>query len=209
MDKYVQAKKLPKTGERTTSKAQTEWSPKLRQSRGSCVRPPSRMEKPHRIWGIRWRTHKGIISAVEKNDLWMRDYFGLSLLFSQSVMSHCLWPHGLQHLRLPYPSPTPGACSNSCPLIQWCHPTISSSVVPFSSCPQSFSTSGSFLMSQLFASDGKSIGASASESALPMNIQDWFPLGLTGLISLQSKGFSRVSPTPYFKTINSLVLSLL
>ena len=111
----------------------------------------------------------------------------LLLLFSRSVMSDSLWPHGLQHTRPPCPSPSPGACSNSCPLSQWCHPTILSSVVPFSSCLQSFSATGFFLMSRLFAADGQSIGASASASVLPMNIQDWFPLGLTGLISLQSK----------------------
>ena len=110
--------------------------------------------------------------------------------FTHSVMSDSLWPHGLQHARLPYPSPTPGAYSNSCPSNQWCHPTISSSVVPFSFHLQSFPASGSFLMSQLFTSGGQSIGVSASASVLPMNIQGWFPLGLTGLISLQSKGLS-------------------
>ena len=107
---------------------------------------------------------------------------------SCSVMSKTLWPHGLQHARLPYPSP----CSNSCPLSQWCHPTISSSVIPFSSCLRSFPTSGSFRMSQFFASGGKNIGISASKSVLPMNIHDWFPLKLIGLISLLSKGLSRV-----------------
>ena len=112
--------------------------------------------------------------------------------FSHSVMSNSLWTHGLQQTRFPCPSPTLGACSNSCPLRWWCHPTISSSVVPFSSCPQSFPASGSFPMSQLFASGGQSIGASASASVLPMNIQNWFPLGWTGWISLQSKGLSRV-----------------
>ena len=117
-----------------------------------------------------------------------------SLLFSSvhSVMSDSLRPHGLQHARLPCPSPTPRVCSNSCPSSQWCHPTISSSVVPFSSCLQSFPASGSFPISQFFTSDGQSIGASASASVLPMNIQDWFPLGWTGLISLQSKELSRV-----------------
>ena len=114
------------------------------------------------------------------------------VLFSCSVVSDSLQPQGLQHTRLPCPSPSPGACPNACPLSRWCHPTISSSVVPFSSCLQSFPASGSFLMSQLFESHGRSIGASASASALPMNIQDWFPLGLTSLISLQSKGLSRV-----------------
>ena len=99
-------------------------------------------------------------------------------------MSDSLWPHGLQHTGLPYSSPSPGVSSNSCPLSHWCHPTISSSVARFSSCPQSFPESGSFPMSQLFASDGQSIGTSASASVLPMNIQGWFPLGLAGLISL-------------------------
>ena len=112
----------------------------------------------------------------------------LFLLFSLLVMSDSLLPHGLQHARLLCPSPSPGACSNSCPLSRWCHPTISSSVVPFSSCLQSFPASASFLMSQFFTSGGQSIGASASASVLPMNIQGWFPLELTGLISLQSKG---------------------
>ena len=112
--------------------------------------------------------------------------------FSHSVVSDSLRHHGLQHTRLPCPSPTPRACSNSCPLSRWCHSTISSSVIPFSSCLQSFPASGSFLMSQLCPSGGQSNGVSASASVLPMNIQDWFPLGLTGLISLQSKGLSRV-----------------
>ena len=112
------------------------------------------------------------------------------MLFSLPVVSDSLQPHRLQHFRLPCPSPSPWACSNSCPLSQWCHPTISSSVVPFSSCLLSFPPSGSFLMSQLFTSGGQTIGSSGS--VLPMNIQDWFPLGLTGLISLQSKGLSRV-----------------
>ena len=107
-------------------------------------------------------------------------------------MSDSLWPHGLQHARLHCTSLSPRVCSNSCPLSQWCHPTISSSVLPFSSCLQSFPASGSFLMSWLFASGGQSIGASATATVLPMNIQGWFPLGWTGLISLQSKRLSRV-----------------
>ena len=111
--------------------------------------------------------------------------------FSRSVVSDSLWPHGLQHTRPPCPSPTPRVYSNSGPLSQWCHPTISSSVVPFSSHLQSFPASGSFQMNQLFVSSGQSIGASASTSVLPMNIQDWFPLKWTGWISLQSKGLSR------------------
>ena len=112
------------------------------------------------------------------------------LFFSCSVMSDSLWPHGLQQARLPCSSPSPRACSNSCPLSHWCHPSISSSVIPFSSYLQSFLALGCFLMSWLLASGSQSIGASAS--ALPMNIQDWFPLGLTGFISLQFKGLSRV-----------------
>ena len=139
--------------------------------------------------------------------------------FSHSVVSNSLWAHGLQHSRLPCPSPTLRACSNSCPLSWWCHPTISSSVIPFSSCLQSFPASaakslqscptlcdpidgspsgssvpalGSFPLSQFFASGSQSIGVSASAPVLPMNILDWSPLGLTGLISLQPKGLSRI-----------------
>ena len=117
----------------------------------------------------------------------------ITLQFSHSVVSDSLRPHGLQHARPPCPSPTPGACSNSCPSCRWGHPTISTSIIPFSSCPQSFPASESFPVSQFFASSGQSIGVSASASVLPMNIQDWFPLGWTGWISLQSKGLSRVS----------------
>ena len=115
-----------------------------------------------------------------------------SVQFNRSVVSDSLRPHRLQHARPPCPSPTPRACSNPCPSSQWCHPTISSSVIPFSSCLQSFPESGSFPMSQLFASGGQSIGVSASTSVLPMNTQEWSPLGWTGWISLQSKGLSRV-----------------
>ena len=134
--------------------------------------------------------------------------FVLSVQFSHSIVSHTLRPYGLQHARPPCPSPTPGACSNSCPLSWWCHPNITSSVIPFFSCLQSFPASGSFPMNRFFTSSGQSIGASTSASVLPMKIQDWFPLGLTGLISLQSKGLSRVFNTQ-FKSINSLVFSLL
>ena len=115
-----------------------------------------------------------------------------SVQFSCSIVSDSLRPHGLQHTRFSCPSPTLQACSNSCPLSWWCHTTISSSVIPFSSCLQSFPTLGSFPMSQFFTSGDQSIGVSASASALPMNIQNWFPLGLTGWIYLQSKGLSRV-----------------
>ena len=107
-------------------------------------------------------------------------------------MSDSLWPHEPQHTRPPCPSPVPRVHPNSCPLSRWYHPSISSSVVPFSSCPQLFPASGSFQMSELFTSDGQNIGVSASTSVLPMNTQDWCPLGWTGWIPLQSKGLSRV-----------------
>ena len=128
------------------------------------------------------------VASVEKVS---EDSFS-SVQFSRSAISDSLQPCGLQHARPPCPSPIPQACSNSCPLSRWCHPTISSSVVPLSSCLQSFPASGSFPRSQFFASGGQSIGVSASASVLPMNIQDLFPLGWTGWISLQSKGLSRV-----------------
>ena len=119
-------------------------------------------------------------------------FYYISVQFSCSVVSDSLWPHGLPHTRPLCPSPAPGVYPNSCTLSQWCHPTISSSVIPFSSCPLSFPASGYFLMSQLFASGGQSIGVSVPALVLPMHIQDWFPLGLTGWISLLSKGLSRV-----------------
>ena len=112
--------------------------------------------------------------------------------FSRSVMSNSLRPHESQHARPPCPSPTPGVYPNSCPPSRWCHPAISSFVFPFSSCPQSLPASESFPMSQIFTWGGQSIGISASASVLPMNTQDWSPLGWTGWISLQSKGLSRV-----------------
>ena len=122
--------------------------------------------------------------------------YNVSVQLSCSVVSDSLWPHGLQHARPPYPSPTPGIYPNSCPLSWWCHPTISSSVIPFSSHHQSFPASGSFLVSQLFISGDQSIGGSASISVLPMNIQDWFPLGWTGWIFLQSRDSQEFSLTP-------------
>ena len=131
-----------------------------------------------------------------------------SVRFSHSVVSNSLRPHELQHTRPPCLSPTPGVHSNSGPSSQWCHPAISSSVIPFSSCPQSLPASGSFPMSQLFAWGGQSTGVSTLASVLPMKTQDW-SLGLAGWISLQSKGLSRVFSTPQFKGINSAVLSLL
>ena len=123
----------------------------------------------------------------------------LSVQFSCSVVSDSLQPHELQHARPPCPSPNPRVYSNPCPLSRWCHPTVSSSVVPFSSHFQSFPALGSFQMSQFFASDGQRIAVSASASVLPMNIQDWFPLGWTGWISLQSKGLSRVFSNTTFQ----------
>ena len=127
--------------------------------------------------------------------------------FSHSVVSDSLWPHGLQHTRLPCPSPTPRAYSNSCLSSEWCHPTISSSVIPFSSQLQSFPAS--FPMSQFFASAGQSVGVSALASFLPMNTQDWSPLEWTGWISLQSKGLSRVFSNTTVQSINFSVLSFL
>ena len=124
-------------------------------------------------------------------------------------MSHSLQPHGLQHARLPCPLPTPRVYSNSCPLSQWCHPTISSSVVPFSSCLQPSPASGSFQMNQFFTSGGQNIGVSASASVLPMNTQDWSPLGWTGWISLQARNSQESSPTPQFKSISSSAPSFL
>ena len=133
--------------------------------------------------------YRGNISEHNKSHIWKTHS---SAQFSCSVMSNSLQPHGLQHTRPPCLSPIPGIYSNSCPLSWWCHPTISSSVIPFSSRLQSFPASGSFLLSQFFTSGGQSIGVSASTAVLPMNIQDWFPLGWTGWISLKSKGLSRV-----------------
>ena len=140
------------------------------------------------------RIHNGTFSSVQ---------------FSSSVMSDSLWPHESQHPRPPCPSQTPGVYSNSCPLSWWCHPAISSSVIPFSSCPQSLPASGSFPMSQIFIWGGQSIGVSASTSVLPMNTQDWSPLGWTGWISLQSKGLSRVFSNTTVQKHQFLALSFL
>ena len=130
--------------------------------------------------------------AIQRECLRYRSAQMSSVQFSRSVVSDSLQPHELQHTRPACPSPNPGVYLNSCPSSRWCHPAISSSVVPFSSCPQSLPESGSFPMSQLFSWGGQSIGVSASASVLPMNTQDWSPLGWTAWISLQSKGLSRV-----------------
>ena len=133
----------------------------------------------------------------------------LVIQFSRSVVSDSLRPHGMLQARLPCPSPTPGACSNSCPLSQWWHPTISSSILPFSFCLQPFPASRSFPMSPFFTSGGQNTGVSASASVLPMNIQDWFPLILAGWISLQSKGLSTVfSNTPVQKPTHGSNLNI-
>ena len=141
---------------------------------------------------IHAHTYLHTYSNVYSTNEWLREWTLQPMLFSHSVMPSSLWPHGAQHARFPCPSPSPRVCSNSCPLSQWYHPTISFSVIPFSSCLQSFPASGCFLVSWLFESGGQSIGVSASASVLPMNIQGWSPLGWTGLISLLSKELSRV-----------------
>ena len=162
-----------------------------------CPRVHLEPQMQNQWMGQRWRMEMQIWELftwrTQPKMQWNSKDETISLVqFSCSVMSDSLRPHGLQHARLPCPSPTAEACSNSCPSNWWCHPTISSSVIPFSSCLQSFPASESFIMSQFFASGGQSIGITASAAVLPMNIQDWFPLGLTGLISLLSKGHSRV-----------------
>ena len=142
-----------------------------------------------RAWDKKSQSY-GIKNKLRRNPIVSQQYSHCYCSVAQSCPT--LWPHGLQHARPPCLSPSPRAYSNSCPLSQWCHPITSSSVVPFSSFPQSFPASGSFLISWLFLSSGQSIRASASPSVLPMNIQGWFPLGLTTLISLLSQGLSRV-----------------
>ena len=133
----------------------------------------------------------------------------VSVQFSCSIVSDSLWPHELQHARPPCPSPTPEVHSNTCPSSRWCHPTTSSSVVPFYSCPQSLPASGSFLMNWFFASGGQSIGVSASTSVLTKNTQDWSPLGWTAWISLQSKGLARGFSNTRVQKFNSSALSFL
>ena len=161
---------------------------------GIVLRPSLKL-----LW--RWRLKQYLLSSTASLPMWNTI---ISVQFSHSVTSDYLRHHGLQHARPPCPSPTPGVYSNSCPLSQWCHPTISSSVIPFSSCLQSFPASGSFQMSQFFASGTQSIGVSASASVFPVNIQDW-SFGWTGWISLQSKGLSRV----FFNTIDASKASIL
>ena len=145
----------------------------------------------------------------EKNGKWKEEKEESSVQFSHSLVSKSLLHQGLQHSRLPCPSPTPRVYSDSCPLSHWCHPTISSSVIPLSPQLQSFPASGSFLMSQFFASGSQSIGVSASTSVLPMNTQDWPSLGWTGWISLNPRDSQESPPTPQFKSINSSMLSFL
>ena len=152
---------------------------------------------PHQGYPCSCTRESALVSA------WCHGCSNFILLFSCSVMSDSLRLHGLRHTRLPCPSPPPGAFSNSYPSSQWCHPIISFSVAPFSSCLQSFPASGSFSMSQLFTSGSRSTGASALASILPMNIQGRFPLGLTGLISLQSKGLSRSFLILFYLSLNS------
>ena len=139
---------------------------------------------PHVVSRLKTKFNSMLFSSP--NNAWN------SVQFISSVVSDSLRPHELQHARPPCPSPTPRVYPNSCPLSRWCHPTTSSSVIAFSFCPQSFPASGSFQMSQHFTWGGQSIGVSASTSVLPMNTQDWSPLGWTGWMSLQSKGLSRV-----------------
>ena len=152
----------------------------------------TRSQKMNHEWATRGKKKKLPLSTQISKSTKILSERESSLQFSHPVVSDSLRPHGLQHSRLPRPSPTPRIYSNSCPSSQWCHPIISSSVVPFSSCPQSFPESRSFPRNQFFIWGGQSLGVSASASVLPMNTQDRFPLGWTGWISLQSKGLSRV-----------------
>ena len=195
----------------TASKCQnqssrTGWSAgsKLTQTCQAALRPWA-----HQLshWWLSTSTTQGLSSKPFRIPCLKQ--FISSVHFSHSGISNSLWPHGLQHARLPWPSPFPRACSNSRPSSRWCHPTISSSVIHFSSYLQSFPASGSFPMSQFFTSGGKSIGVSALASVLPMNIQDWFSLGLTGWSSCSPRDSQESSPTPHYKSINSSALSFL
>ena len=163
----------------------------------------------HKHSALSYKTPKKALVLWQKLVLYVC-FEGLSSnQFSHKVVPESLQHHGLQHTRLPCPEPTPRACSNSCPSSQWCHPTISCLITPFSSCLQIFPASESFPISQSFASDGQSIGASASASVLPMYIQDWFHLQWTGWISLQSKGLSRFFSNTTVQSIHSSALSSL
>ena len=148
--------------------------------------------------GLQNRHMRGFLRVLSHFLLWFCE---CSVQYSRSVVSDSLQPHRLQHTRFPYPSQTPGACSNSCPSNWWCYPTISSSVIPFAFCLQYFPASGFFLMNQLLASDSQSIGASTSD--LPMNIQDWFPLGLIVWAPCSPRDSQESSPTPQFKSFHS------
>ena len=147
-------------------------------------------------WKIPWTEKPGLLQSIwlqrVRHDWVTNTHIHRYIVVQWLSASDSGRPHKLQHARFPYPSPSPWVCSDSCLLSRWCHPTISSSVAPFSSCPQAFPALGSFPVSQIFASCGQSPGASTPTSVLPMNIQGWFPLGLTGLISLLSRGLSRV-----------------
>ena len=181
----------------------------------------SRESGPPGIWGCRglspWPPEVGPSFSLSQHTLGhisgklgnLSPAAGSPLQFSRSVVSDSLRPHGLQHAKPPCPSSNPGVYSNSCPSSHWCHPTISSSIVPFSSCLQFFLASGSFPMSQFFASGGWSIGVSASASVLPMNIQDWFPLAWTGWVPLESRGLSSIFSNTTVQNLNSLALSFL
>ena len=149
------------------------------------------------------------LKSKVKNSMPIISFSTISVQFSCSVMSYSLHTHGLQHARPPCPSPTSVVYPNSCPSSQWCHPAISSSFVPFTSCPQSFPASGSFPMSQLFASGGRSIEVSASASVPAINTQDWFPLGWTCWSPCSPRDSQESSPTSQFKSLNSSALSFL
>ena len=185
------------------------WKPKhrIKQTRNSHRYREQMVTRRERHQGDEWNGWRKLVQTSNykinnKDEM----HSGSSVQFSHSVVSNSLQPHELQHPRPPCPSPIPGVYSNSCPSSWWCHPTISSSVIHFSSCPRYFPASGSFQMSQLFASGGQSIGVSASTSVLPMNTQDWSPLGWTGWISLQSKGLSSFKPISSLSSRGSLFL---
>ena len=183
---------IPGNGKAKASCLRKPWGLVLHQSWSrELIRELGKMDRKALIPGFRWWNIIKVESHVFPTDQFYHDTT-ISLLFSRSAVSDSLWPPGLRRTRLPCPSLSPGVCSDSCPLGQWCHPTISSSVLPFSFCPPPFPASESFPMSWRFASGCQSIGTSASASVLPMNIQSWFPLGLISFMSLQSKGLSRV-----------------